>query len=60
MGAAVIGGVGSGCFSDFSSVKKFINCVDRIEHSKENTEVYDSIKPIFDGFYAALENFFNR
>lgn len=54
MGAAVIAGVGSGIFSDFSAIDRFIHVKERIEPDERNREVYEKCRERFDRVYDAL------
>jgi len=58
MGAAVIGGVGVGLFSDFTAIEQFIEV--KSEHlPMENSEkIYEPIKKNFDMCYEALKTTF--
>jgi len=58
MGAAVIGGVGVGLFSDFTAIARFIEV--KSEHlPMENSEkIYEPIKNNFDMCYEALKTTF--
>ncbi len=54
MGAAVIAGVGSGMFPDFTAIDRFIHVTDRIEPNKENRRIYENCRKRFDDVYDAL------
>lgn len=54
MGAAVIGGVASGMFDDFSAIERFIRVDDIIEPIASNVAVYRRLLPVFDQCYDAL------
>ncbi len=56
MGAAIIGGVGCGVFSDFSAVEKFVKITGSAEPVESNRKIYEKIKPIFDACYTSLES----
>jgi xylulokinase len=58
MGAAIIGGVGCGIFSDFSAASRFVEIVDRIEPDAERMKAYAPMKPFFEKAYDALEPLF--
>lgn len=54
MGAAVIAGVGSGIYKDFSAIEKFIRVQQRVEPETSNYEVYRERRMQFDKVYEAL------
>lgn len=58
MGAAIIGGVGTGIFTDFSAIEKFIKIESKTEPDYRNTAVYMRKKDIFEKCYAALTDIF--
>ncbi len=58
MGAAIIAGVGSGVFSDFSAVDRFISVKERFLPRPELTEFYQKGKERFDRTYKAVECLF--
>ncbi|MDO4647594.1 MAG: FGGY-family carbohydrate kinase [Eubacteriales bacterium] len=60
IGAAVIAGVGSGVFRDFSAVDQFVTITNRVEPSVETKEVYDALKLQYDAVYKALEPIFTN
>ncbi|MBQ3871618.1 MAG: FGGY-family carbohydrate kinase [Clostridia bacterium] len=55
MGAAVIAGVGSGIFSDFSEVRRFISIKKKFLPRPELTAFYSRGKERFDACYKAME-----
>lgn len=60
MGAAVIGGVGTGVYQDFSAIERFMK-IDRVQTpDRETVEKYREIKKIFDKYYLALEDVFGE
>lgn len=60
MGAAVIGGVGAGIYKDFSAIEHFIR-IDKVQiPDRDSVEKYKRIKDIFDKYYLALEDVFER
>lgn len=60
MGAAVIGGVGAGIYKDFSAIEHFIR-IDKVQiPDRDSVEKYKRIKDIFDKYYFALEDVFER
>jgi len=60
MGAAVIAGVGSGLFSDFSAINRFVRVRERVSGNDENQTVYRPLRRQFDAVYEALEPLFGR
>lgn len=58
MGAAVIAGVGSGIYKDFSAINRFIEITDRIEYEQETYHKYQRAKREFNRIYHALEPLF--
>ena len=54
MGAAVIGGVGSGIFKDFSAVDRFLKIDSVQEPNPAAVEAYVPVKKAFDLYYNAL------
>jgi xylulokinase len=60
LGAAVIGGVGVGIFSDFSVARK-INSIDHsIEPNRELTEFYEKRRQLLADHYRAIEPLFEK
>lgn len=60
MGAAVLAGIGSGLFTDFSVIDRFIHIQKRIAPIQENVEKYKKIMPVFDQTYHALTGIYNE
>lgn len=58
MGAAVIAGVGSGIYKDFSAIEKFIRIRKTILPSEDNKEIYCPAKEKFEALYQALKPLF--
>ena len=58
MGAAVIAGVGSGLFEDFSAIDRFIKIQQRMEPNETDMKVYEALRPKFDAVYEALKPLF--
>mgnify|MGYP005759239105 FL=1 len=54
IGAAVIAGVGVGVFESFDEIHRFMKFEKQVEPDKENQEVYEKLKPVFDEAYACL------
>jgi len=54
MGAAVVGGVAAGVFSDFDVIERFVRVDDVVEPNPENQAVYRRMMPIFEKCYDAL------
>ena len=54
IGAAVIAGVGVGVFDGFDEIKRFLKFEKQIEPNRENQEVYEKLKPVFDEAYTCL------
>ena len=59
-GAAVIGGVGTGIFKDFTAIDRFIN-IDSV-HTPDSgaVEAYGPVKEAFESCYFALEDAFKK
>ncbi len=57
-GAAILAGIGSGIFPDFTAAERFYKITDRTIPIAENTEVYKRRKKLFDKVYYALEPLF--
>ncbi len=55
MGAAIIGGVGTGYFGFEEGARRFIRIKQRIEPDPATVRRYEEIKPVFDECYTALE-----
>ncbi len=60
MGAAVIGGVGTGIFKDFTAIDRFFEITDVQEPIPENVKTYGPIKEVFDMCYNALLPVYSR
>lgn len=60
MGAAVLAGIGSGLFNDFSVIDRFIHIQKRIVPIMENVEKYEKIMPVFDQTYHALTGIYKE
>jgi xylulokinase len=60
MGAAVIGGVGSGLLDSFDRVDSFIEFVDRVEPNSQHVAHYKKMAPLFDRAYRVLEPIFSE
>lgn len=60
MGAAVIGGVGTGMFKDFQAIDKFISIRKTQEPDIAAAEAYKPVKELFDACYFALEDVFKK
>jgi xylulokinase len=58
MGAAIIGGVGAGCFDSFDSAGRFVRIGHRLDPDPERVRLYRAMRPVFDGCYSALEPIF--
>lgn len=58
MGAAIIGGVGAGCFASFDSAERFVQIKHRVEPDPERVRLYRTMRPLFDDCYKALEPVF--
>ena len=55
MGAAVIAGVGSGIYRDFSAIDKFIEVQSKVEPDLKNREIYTPLRETFEEVYQALK-----
>lgn len=53
--AAVIAGVGTGTYKDFSAVEKYLTIQDTIRPERETEAVYAPLKKLFEESYRALE-----
>lgn len=60
MGAAVLGGVGTGMFEDFTAINKFISINKTLEPNMEAVEAYKPVKELFDACYFALEDVYKK
>lgn len=54
MGAAVIGGVGSGIYKDFDAIDRFLDISSVVMPRVENSQVYASVKELFNSCYDNL------
>lgn len=59
MGAAVIAGVGSGIYKDFSAIEKFISVKQRVEPEAAAVELYRKLREKTEAVYRALEPVFD-
>lgn len=59
-GAAVIGGMGLGIYSDISAIKKFMRFADKTVPNEENHKKYLEIMPVFEKTYQALKTLYNE
>jgi xylulokinase len=55
MGAAIIGGVGTGYFSFEEGARRFIRIEKQVDPNPDSEELYASIKGVFDECYTSLE-----
>jgi xylulokinase len=60
MGAALAGGVGVGLYDDFSMIEQMNRVVEVIEPDPETHRVYQSVYPVFDDIYTALEPVYDQ
>lgn len=60
MGAAVIGGVGTGIFKDFTAINKFISINSEHTPCKSSVEEYKYVKDIFNTAYFSLESLYEK
>lgn len=60
MGAAVIGGVGTGIFKDFTAIDQFLTIDQTQEPDTFSAEKYGPVKEMFDACYFALEDVFRK
>lgn len=60
MGAAVLAGIGSGLFPDFSVIDRFIRIRKKVTPIPENVEKYKRLMPVFDHTYHALTNVYSE
>lgn len=58
MGAAVIAGVGSGIYKDFSAIDRFVEVQKKVEMNPKNKEIYQSVAEKYNQLYHALESVF--
>ncbi len=54
MGAAILAGIGSGLFSGFEIIDRFIRIRKTVRPIPENVRKYKALKPVFDHSYRAL------
>lgn len=59
IGAAIIGGVGTGFFNDFSVAGNFLNIMSSFIPNPGNVKIYKGLKPIFENCYQSLTNTFD-
>jgi len=60
MGAAIIGGVGSGVFKDFGAAQRFIRITDSVAPDNKTFGTYRNSKKLFNECYDALEPLFPK
>lgn len=60
MGAAVIGGVGSGIFKDFDAIERFIDIEKTQEPNPEAVKVYGPLRDLFEECYQAMKSIYPR
>ena len=60
MGAAVIGGVGTGIYKDFDAIERFLDIKAVHEPNPEAVKAYQPVRKLFDDCYFALEKLFPR
>ncbi len=60
MGAAVIGGVGTGMFKDFTAIDRFINIESVHTPDAQAVAAYKPVKEAFDEYYFALEDTYKK
>ena len=60
MGAAILAGIASGAFADFSAIERFIAVEEVTEPNPENQKIYEQLLPIFDEAYFALCGVYDR
>lgn len=60
MGAAVIGGVGTGIYKDFTAIDRFLEITDVQEPNPEAVKAYAPVRELFDDAYFALEKVFHK
>jgi xylulokinase len=58
MGAAVVGGVGTGLFRDFDVIENFLRVEEIVQPNPENQNAYEKMKPLFDKAYHSLVGLF--
>jgi len=60
MGAAVVGGVGVGLYTDFSIAEQMNEVVSVTQPNQESHAIYEQVKPLFDESYDALVPLFDK
>lgn len=60
MGAAVVGGVGVGLYSDFTIAEQMNQIVETIPNNPENAETYAALYKIFEAAYQAIEPIYDQ
>jgi xylulokinase len=60
MGAALLGGVGSGLYEDFSMIESMNPIKEIVQPNKENIAFYEELTGRFADLYRSLEPWFNR
>ncbi len=60
MGAAVVGGVGTGIFDRFDVIDRFLRIEETINPIEENQRRYEKMKPIFEATYQGLTDVFDQ
>lgn len=60
MGAALLGGVGSGLYEDFTIIEKMNPIKEVVEPNKQLMSFYEDLTTQFVGLYRSLEPWFNR
>lgn len=58
MGAAVIAGVGSGIYKDFSAISDFVEVKNKVEMNQDNHALYEDVLVRYNQLYRALEPVF--
>ncbi|MDR1484887.1 MAG: xylulokinase [Planctomycetaceae bacterium] len=59
MGAAIVGGVGTGIFKDFNVIGQFLKNEETLSPNSENEKAYQKIRPLFDKAYYSLIELFD-
>lgn len=60
MGAAVIAGVGSGLYNDFTAINRFIEIKETIGPCQENQKIYEEQKKRFEKLYEAVKSLYGK
>jgi xylulokinase len=60
LGAVIAGGVGAGIFSDYSVAKELIPAAQGEQPDSANIERYNSLYPLFQQSYHALEPIYEQ